>query len=106
MRRWFTRARTWGPMIKGRPFHISSWYERQDDGQAYRHSFASETNRKEMTNVVEIQWKWALLVEILRVSTAHNGLVAGSSPAGPTNKIGHFLHGWKRTFYEPPQIRC
>ena len=27
---------------------------------------------------------------------AHNGLVAGSSPAGPTNTIGgHFLHCWK-----------
>jgi hypothetical protein len=44
------------------------------------------TERKK-ANVVKIQRKWAFLTGILRVSTAHSGLVAGSSPAGPTSAI-------------------
>ena len=41
---------------------------------------------------------------ILRVSTAHNGLVAGSSPAGPTNENGRFLLGWKWPLF-PNRLR-
>jgi hypothetical protein len=47
------------------------------------------------TNTIEIEQKQRKINEPDRYSAAHNGLVAGSSPAGPTNKIGHFLHGWK-----------
>ncbi len=58
------------------------------------------------TNAIEIEQNCSKINEADRYSAAHNGLVAGSSPAGPTNEIGHFLHGWKWLFFEPPQMRC
>jgi len=47
------------------------------------------------TNVIEIEQKRSKINGADRYSAAHNGLVAGSSPARPTNKTGRFLHGWK-----------
>jgi len=42
------------------------------------------------TNAIEIEQKRGKINEADRYSAAHNGLVAGSSPDGPTNKIRHF----------------
>jgi hypothetical protein len=39
------------------------------------------------TNTIEIERKPSKINEPDRYSAAHNGLVAGSSPAGPTREI-------------------
>jgi hypothetical protein len=39
------------------------------------------------TNAIEIEQKRSKINEADRYSAAHNGLVAGSSPAGPTSDI-------------------
>jgi len=39
------------------------------------------------TNAIEIEQKRGKINEADRYSAAHNGLVAGSSPAGPTNML-------------------
>src|SRR5207248_10190613 len=75
----------------------------QDDGQAYRLSFASETSRKEESERRQNSMKMGTSDRNVAIFYRSYGLVAGSSPAGPTNKIGHFLHGWKCPF--PNRLR-
>jgi hypothetical protein len=58
--------------------------------RAYRISIAPVLHQKRphwtMTNAIEIGRKCRRFNEALRFPAAHNGLVAGSSPAGPTSK--------------------
>jgi len=51
---------------------------------ADRTSFAPETTAPNTTNAIEPERKRSKINEADRYPAAHNGLVAGSSPAGPT----------------------
>ena len=53
------------------------------------------------TNAIEIEQKRSKINEADRYSAAHNGLVAGSSPAGPTKEISDLSI---LIFSTPPEI--
>jgi len=56
------------------------------------------------TNAIEIEQKRGKINEADRYSAAHNGLVAGSSPAGPTKEI-KWLSSSLATMNRRPDIR-
>jgi hypothetical protein len=86
-----TRARTWDPMIK------SQWVPELPSGALpYLLSAAPVSHQKrpdpDAPNAIKCERKRSKINKARHFPAAHNGLVAGSSPAGPTNEIKDLLH--------------
>jgi hypothetical protein len=63
-------------------------------GMADRTRFAAETTSRNATNPINLQRKCNKIDDAGLYPPAHNGLVAGSSPAGPPSRFACFAsHG-------------
>lgn len=60
---------------------------RSNDGLATAPVSHQERRERNATNAIEIKRKLSKIKDADRYSAAHNGLVAGSSPAGRTKQI-------------------
>jgi hypothetical protein len=80
-----TRARTWDPMIKS---HLQRSQEHESLAilvQPTLNQHYAATEREQTCVSVAL---FIIVFRIFRLALpAHNGLVAGSSPAGPTNEV-------------------
>jgi hypothetical protein len=86
------RDRTWNPLMS-QLAPVSAcppWSLPQVDEITAPVSHQKHLNKRE-TNAIEIKRKHSKINEADRDSAAHNGLVAGSSPAGPTNAGMHAI---------------
>jgi len=78
------RAEKHFPIFKHAPARRLDLIQRRFPTAPVSHQKRRERNA---TNAIEIKQKSSKINESDRYSAAHNGLIAGSSPAGPTNEI-------------------